>query len=324
MSALDEALKDIERTFGKGTAFRFGKAEPQKIAAIPTGAITLDLALGIGGMPRGRIVEVYGPESSGKTTLVLEVIAQANAMGLDAAFVDAEHALDLNYAAALGVDIPKLAFSQPDYGEQALEIAIRLVRSGGAGVVVVDSVAALTPRAELEGEMGDQLVGAQARMMGQAMRKLAGAANRTQTLVVFTNQIREKVGVLYGSPETQPGGRALKFFASQRLDVRRVSAGSDMEHNRTKVTVKKNKVAPPFTTAEFDIEFGTGISTAGCLIDVAADLGVITRKGGKHVFVDTGELIEMSRDKAKAALNENASMLAELDSKVRASIGSAT
>jgi recombination protein RecA len=321
VSALDDALKDIERTFGKGTAFRFSKGQRIPIAAIPTGAITLDRALGIGGVPRGRIVEVFGPESSGKTTLVLEIMAQAQAMGLEVAMLDAEHALDVGYAEALGVNVGRMIFSQPDSAEEALEVATRLVRSGGLGVLVVDSVAALVPRAELAGEVGDAHVGLLARLMGQACRKLAGSASSTGTTVIFVNQIREKVGVLYGSPETQPGGRALKFFASQRLDVRRVSTGSDEHHNRTKVTVKKNKVAPPYKVAEFDIDFGSGISTAGCLIDLADDLGVITRKGGRHGFVDTGELIDVSRDKTKARLNAEPELMAELDSKVRAALG---
>jgi len=320
VSALTDALRDIERTFGKGTAFRLGTTERVPIAAIPTGAITLDRALGIGGLPRGRIVEVYGPESSGKTTLVLGVIAQAQAMGLQAAMIDAEHAMDPLYAEALGVKVDDLIFSQPDSAEQALEVGDRLVRSGELGVLVVDSVAALTPRAELEGEIGDQTVGLLARLMGQSMRKMSGNASRTGTLVIFVNQIREKVGIVYGSPETQPGGRALKFFASQRLDVRRVSSGSDEHHNRTKVKVVKNKVAPPFKTAEFDIDFGRGISTSGCLLDLGVDLGVVHKSG--NTYADSnGEKIAVGYPKAKAALDEDPERLALVDKAVREALG---
>ena len=322
MSALDDALKDIEQTFGKGTAMRLGTTERVPIAAIPTGAITLDRALGIGGMPRGRLVEVYGPESSGKTTLVLEVMAQAQAMGLDVAMVDAEHALDPSYAQALGVDVDKLIFSQPDSAEQALEVSDRLVRSGELGVLVVDSVAALTPRAELAGEIGDAHVGLLARLMGQTCRKLAGEAHRTNTLVIFVNQIREKVGVMFGSPETQPGGRALKFFASQRLDVRRVSTnkdGAESVGNRTKVTVRKNKVAPPFHVAEFDIDFGTGISTSGCLIDEGLELGIVKKSGAFLSFED--HRLGQGRPKAKAHLEATPELMARLDGAVRSALG---
>jgi recombination protein RecA len=286
--ALRGALKHIEQEFGKGTVMRMGDEGAQvRCEAIPTGALSLDLALGIGGVPRGRIVEVFGPESSGKTTLVYHMLAEAQKLGGVCAFIDAEHSMDPLYARDIGVNIDELFVAQPDYGEQALEIADVLVRSGAMDVVAIDSVAALTPRVELEGQMGDQTVGAQARMMSQAMRKLAGGLNRTQTLCLLTNQIREKIGVVYGSPETQPGGRALKFYASQRLDIRRIQAlkdGTDAVGNRVRVKVVKNKVAAPFRQAEFDIEYGKGISMAGCLLDLGVRYDVVSKSGAHYSY----------------------------------------
>ena len=321
--ALAGALTQIEREFGKGTIMRMGdEGALVKCAAIPTGALSLDLALGIGGMPRGRIVEVFGPESSGKTTLVYHILAEAQKLGGICAFIDAEHAMDPLYAREIGVDIDELLVSQPDYGEQALEVCDMLVRSGAVDVVALDSVAALTPRVELEGQMGDQTVGLQARMMSQAMRKLAGNLNRTQTLCLFTNQIREKVGVMFGSPETQPGGRALKFYASQRLDIRRIETlkeGTEAVGNRVRVKVVKNKVAAPFRQAEFDIEFGKGISTSGCLLDLGVEHNVVTKSGS--FFSYKGERLGQGRNNSKAFLDEHQEVAKAIESEVWQALG---
>jgi recombination protein RecA len=317
-TALQGALSQIERQFGKGSVMRMGDPGAQvKVEAIPTGALSLDLALGIGGVPRGRIVEVFGPESSGKTTLIYHVLAEAQKLGGVCAFIDAEHAMDPLYAHRIGVNIDDLLVSQPDYGEQALEIADMLVRSGAVDVVAVDSVAALTPRAELEGQMGDQSVGLQARMMSQAMRKLAGNLNRTSTLCIFTNQIREKVGVMFGSPETQPGGRALKFYSSQRLDIRRIETlkdGTEAVGNRVRVKVVKNKVAAPFRQAEFDIEFGQGISTSGCILDLGIEHSIITKSGSFFSYGD--ERLGQGRANAKGYLDGHPEVAKEIEGKI--------
>jgi recombination protein RecA len=322
-AALKGALAQIEREFGKGTVMRMGDEGAQvKVAAIPTGALSLDLALGIGGVPRGRIVEIFGPESSGKTTLIYHMIAEAQKLGGVCAFIDAEHAMDPLYAKEIGVDIDELLVSQPDYGEQALEIADMLVRSSAVDVVAIDSVAALTPRTELEGQMGDQTVGLQARMMSQAMRKLAGNLNRTQTLCLFTNQIREKVGVMFGSPETQPGGRALKFYASQRLDIRRIETlkdGTEAVGNRVKVKVVKNKVAAPFRIAEFDIEFGKGISTAGCLLDLGLEHNIVGKSGSFFSYGD--ERLGQGRNNAKAYIADNPQLAKKIEAEIYAAVG---
>jgi recombination protein RecA len=304
--AIDAAVSQIERQFGKGSIMRMGDEEPQKVASISTGALALDLALGVGGVPRGRIVEIYGPESSGKTTLALHIIAEAQKAGGLAAFIDAEHALDPTYAQAIGVDLENLYFSQPDNGEQALEIADTLVRSGALDVFVIDSVAALVPRAEIEGEMGDSHVGLQARLMSQALRKLSGSLSRSGTTAVFINQLREKIGVMFGSPETTPGGRALKFYSSVRLDIRRIGAlkvASDTVGNQTKVTVRKNKVAPPFKEVHFDIMYGEGISKEGSLLDVGIEHGVVQKSGAWFAYGD--ERLGQGRENAKQFLKEN-------------------
>ncbi|MEA2295953.1 MAG: recombination protein RecA [Solirubrobacteraceae bacterium] len=322
-AALSGALTQIERQFGKGSVMRMGdEGAKVNVNAIPTGALSLDLALGIGGMAKGRIVELYGPESSGKTTLVYHVIAEAQRLGGVCAFIDAEHAMDPLYAQRIGVDIDELLVSQPDYGEQALEIADMLIRSGAVDVVAVDSVAALTPRSELEGQMGDQTVGLQARMMSQAMRKLAGNLNRADTLCLFTNQIREKVGVMFGSPETQPGGRALKFYASQRLDIRRIETlkdGTEAVGNRVRVKVVKNKVAAPFRQAEFDIEFGKGISTSGCILDLGIEHNIVTKSGS--FFSYGNERLGQGRNNAKGFLDEHPDRAKEIEDKIYDAMG---
>src|SRR5882724_8744006 len=322
-SALNSALTQIERTFGQGSIMRMGdEAAAVKVAAIPTGALSLDLALGVGGMPRGRIVEVFGPESSGKTTLVYHVLAEAQKAGGICAFIDAEHAMDPAYAKRIGLDVDELLVSQPDHGEQALEIADLLIRSGAIDVVAVDSVAALTPKVELEGAMGDQTVGLQARMMSQAMRKLAGNLNRADTLCVFTNQIREKVGVMFGSPETQPGGRALKFYASQRLDIRRIETlkdGTEAVGNRVRVKIVKNKVAAPFRQAEFDIEFGQGISSSGCILDLGIEHSIVVKSGSFFSYGE--ERLGQGRNNAKAYLDEHPEISKEIEAKVYEVLG---
>src|SRR6267143_1940322 len=322
-AALSGALGQIERQFGKGSIMRMGDEDAKvSVSAISTGALSLDIALGVGGMPRGRIVEVFGPESSGKTTLLYHLLAEAQKAGGICALIDAEHAMDPIYAKRIGVDVDELLVSQPDHGEQALEIADLLIRSGAIDVVAIDSVAALTPKVELEGAMGDQTVGLQARMMSQAMRKLAGNLNRADTLCVFTNQIREKVGVMFGSPETQPGGRALKFYASQRLDIRRIETlkdGTEAVGNRVRVKVVKNKVAPPFRQAEFDIEYGKGISTSGCILDYGIEHNIITKSGSFFSYGE--ERLGQGRGNAKAFLDEHPEVAKEIEDKIYEAMG---
>jgi recombination protein RecA len=317
--AIELAVSQIERAFGKGSIMRLGEATARMaVEAIPTGSIALDLALGIGGIPRGRITEIYGPEASGKTTIVQHVIAEAQRNGGVAALVDAEHALDPTYAKSCGVDVEELFISQPDTGEQALEIAEALVRSGAMDIVAVDSVAALVPRAELEGDMGDAHVGLQARLMSQALRKLTGAISRSKTAVVFTNQLREKVGIMFGNPETTPGGRALKFYASVRLDVRRIDAikqGTEVLGSRTRVRVVKNKVAPPFRTAEFDIMYAEGISKSGGLLDVGTELGIVRKTGAFYSFSDMR--LGQGRENAKEFLKQNGAVAQEIEQQIR-------
>jgi recombination protein RecA len=324
-AALNGALSQIERQFGKGSIMRMGDEDAAvRVDAIPTGALSLDIALGVGGMPRGRIVEVFGPESSGKTTLLYHLLSEAQKKGGICAFIDAEHAMDPAYAKRIGLDIDELLVSQPDHGEQALEIADMLIRSGAVDVVAIDSVAALTPKVELEGAMGDQTVGLQARMMSQAMRKLAGNLNRADTLCIFTNQIREKVGVMFGSPETQPGGRALKFYASQRLDIRRIETlkdGVEAIGNRVRVKVVKNKVAAPFRQAEFDIEYGQGISSEGCILDLGLEHDIVQKSGSFFSYGD--ERLGQGRNNAKAYLRENPALAKEIETKVYEAVGMA-
>jgi recombination protein RecA len=318
LKALDQVIAQIEKQHGKGSIMRLGEQSIAPIDVISTGCLALDEALGIGGIPRGRIVEIYGPESSGKTTVSLHIIAEAQKAGGTCAFIDAEHALDPTYAARLGVDLQNLYVSQPDNGEQGLEIADELVRSGALDVVVIDSVAALTPKAEIDGEMGDNHIGLQARLMSQALRKLAGITNKTKTCVIFINQLREKVGVMFGSPETTPGGKALKFYASIRLDVRKTDTlkdGSDSVGNRTKVKIVKNKLAPPFKIAEFDIIYGAGISQEGCVLDVASDKGIIEKSGSWFAY--NGQKIGQGRENARNFLINNPDVLAEIIAKCK-------
>ena len=321
--ALDLALSQIERQFGKGAVMRLGARGPlEEIAVIPTGAISLDVALGIGGMPRGRVSEIYGPESSGKTTLALHVIAEAQRLGGIAAFIDAEHALDAIYAKKLGVNTDELLISQPDTGEQALEIAETLVRSNAVDVIVIDSVAALVPRAELDGDMGDSLPGLQARLMSQALRKLTAAIARSGTVMIFINQIREKIGVMFGSPETQPGGRALKFYASIRIDIRRQDAikqGTESLGVRTKAKVVKNKLAPPLREAEFDMIYGEGISKSGTVLDAGVEQGIVEKSGTWYTLKN--ERIGQGRENAKRWLQENPAVLIDLETKIRETLG---
>ena len=317
--AIETAMQQIERTYGKGSIMRFGDNTVSNVEAISTGSLALDLALGIGGLPKGRIIEIYGPESSGKTTLALHVLAQAQKAGGEVAFIDAEHALDITYARALGVKVEDMLVSQPDTGEQALEITEALVRSGAIDVIVVDSVAALVPRAEIEGEMGDSFVGLHARLMSQALRKLTGAVGKTNTIVIFINQLREKVGVMYGNPEVTTGGRALKFYSSVRIDVRRIEAlknGSEIIGNRTRAKVVKNKMAPPFREAEFDIMYGEGIAHEGELIDLGVKLDLVQKSGSWFSMRETR--IGQGRDAAKRYLKENPEVAAKLEADVRA------
>jgi recombination protein RecA len=321
--ALEVALLQIEKQFGKGSVMRMGVDGPaDPVQAIPTGSLALDLALGIGGVPRGRVVEIFGPEASGKTTLGLHVIAEAQRTGGIAAFVDAEHALDVTYARNLGVNTDELLISQPDTGEQALEIADMLVRSGALDVIVIDSVAALVPRAEIEGEMGDSHVGLQARLMSQALRKLSGTISRSKTTAIFINQLREKIGVLFGSPETTPGGRALKFYASVRLDIRRIESlkdGPDVVGNRTRTKVVKNKCAAPFKSAEFDIIYGQGISKEGSLLDVGVDVGLVRKSGAWFTY--DGDQLGQGRENARNFLRDNPELALEIESKIKAQLG---
>ena len=317
--ALEMAMSQIEKQFGKGSVMKLGEFKAMEIEAIPTGALSLDIALGIGGVPRGRIIEVFGPESSGKTTLALHIVAEAQKMGGEAAFIDAEHALDPVYARKLGVDIDNLIVSQPDTGEQALEITEALVRSGALDVIVVDSVAALVPKAEIDGDMGDSHMGLQARLMSQALRKLAGAINKSKTVLIFINQLREKIGVMFGNPETTTGGRALKFYASVRMDIRKVEnikQDGEVKGNRVRVKVIKNKVAPPFREAEFDVVYGQGISKEGNILDMAVNLDIVEKAGSWFSY--NGERIGQGRENVKKYLKENPKMLEEIEEKVRA------
>ncbi len=321
-AALEQALKQIEKNFGKGSIMKLGEKTDLEIATSSSGSLALDAALGVGGYPRGRIIEVYGPESSGKTTVALHAIAEVQAKGGQAAFIDAEHALDPIYAQKLGVNIDELLLSQPDTGEQALEIAEALVRSGAIDIIVIDSVAALVPKAEIEGDMGDSHVGLQARLMSQALRKLSGSINKSKTIAIFINQIREKIGVMFGNPETTPGGRALKFYSSVRLEVRRAEAikqGNDIVGNRTKIKIVKNKVAPPFRTAEVDIMYGEGISKEGETVDLGVELDIMQKSGSWYAYGD--ERRGQGRENAKQYLKENPAVLEDISNKIRSSYG---
>ncbi len=320
--ALDMALAGIEKQFGKGSVMKMGEKTTLGIETVPTGALALDLALGVGGLPRGRVVEIYGPESSGKSTLAMHVVAEAQRNGGICAYVDAEHAMDPIYARAIGVDVDELLISQPDTGEQALEITDMLVRSGALDVIVIDSVAALTPRAEIEGDMGDSHVGLQARLMSQALRKLTANLNKTNTICIFINQLREKIGVMFGSPETTPGGRALKFYSSVRLDIRRIESikdGVEIVGNRTRVKVVKNKVAPPFKQAEFDIMYGKGISREGSLLDIGVDLGFVKKSGAWYTY--EGEQLGQGRENAKSFLVDNPEIMVEVSERILKQVG---
>jgi recombination protein RecA len=320
--ALSMALGQIEKQFGKGAVMRMGDRVDMGFEAVPTGALSLDIALGIGGLPRGRVVEIYGPESSGKSTLAMHVVAEAQRNGGICAYVDAEHAMDPIYAKAIGVNVDDMLISQPDTGEQALEIADMLIRSGALDVLVIDSVAALTPRAEIEGEMGDSHVGLQARLMSQALRKLTASLSKSNTTAIFINQLREKIGVMFGSPETTPGGRALKFYSSVRLDIRRIESikdGAEVTGNRTRVKVVKNKCAPPFRQAEFDIMYGKGISREGSLLDIAVDLGIVKKSGAWYTY--EGEQLGQGRENAKVFLAENLETMIEISERVRVESG---
>ncbi len=320
--ALDMALSNIEKQFGKGSVMKMGEKSGMDIETVPTGALALDLALGVGGLPRGRVVEIYGPESSGKSTLAMHVVAEAQRNGGICAYIDAEHAMDPLYAGNIGVDVDELLISQPDTGEQALEIADILVRSGSIDVIVIDSVAALTPRAEIEGDMGDHHVGAQARLMSQALRKITGNLNKTDTICIFINQLREKIGVMFGSPETTPGGRALKFYSSVRLDIRRIESlkdGAEVVGNRTRVKVVKNKVAPPFRQAEFDIMYGKGISREGSLLDIAVERDIVKKSGAWYTY--EGEQVGQGRENVKKFLIENPDLVMEIQDRVLKEVG---
>jgi len=320
--ALEMALASIDKQFGKGSIMRMGEKGSMNIEAIPTGALALDLALGVGGLPRGRVVEVYGPESSGKSTLAMHVVAESQRNGGICAYIDAEHAMDPVYARAIGVDVDELLISQPDTGEQALEITDMLIRSGALDIVVIDSVAALTPRAEIEGEMGDSHMGLQARLMSQALRKLTANLSKSNTIALFINQLREKIGVMFGSPETTPGGRALKFYSSVRLDIRRIESikdGVEVIGSRTRVKVVKNKVAPPFRQAEFDIMYGKGISREGSLLDVGTDLGIVKKSGAWYTF--DGEQLGQGRENAKQFLAENPELMVQISERVKEQVG---